>query len=217
VSHSSHWLLAFRADTPRGIPGSHRDPRARSARVALAPVRRPVLRWDDEPPGQLRRQLPNCSARMLTLQLRELEKDGLVKRTVYAEVPPRVDYELTTFGRSLEPVLIGLKEWGSATSAASWGREATPYVVKQSSRPCSPQGRTCPTMISSLVFRGRAAPPPRPVASARWRGRRREHESFVSGAQPASCRRGFRQTACRAADPLAPADVRARRIGCRAV
>jgi DNA-binding HxlR family transcriptional regulator len=49
---------------------------------------------------------------MLTLQLRELEKDGLVKRTVYAEVPPRVDYELTTFGRSLEPVLIGLKEWG---------------------------------------------------------------------------------------------------------
>jgi DNA-binding HxlR family transcriptional regulator len=62
--------------------------------------------------GELRRLLPNCSARVLTLQLRELEEDGLVKRTVYAEVPPRVDYELTSFGRSLEPVLLGLREWG---------------------------------------------------------------------------------------------------------
>jgi DNA-binding HxlR family transcriptional regulator len=62
--------------------------------------------------GELRRQLPSCTARMLTLQLRELETDGLVKRTVYAEVPPRVEYELTAFGRSLEPVLLGLKEWG---------------------------------------------------------------------------------------------------------
>jgi DNA-binding HxlR family transcriptional regulator len=62
--------------------------------------------------GELGRKLPNCSARVLTLQLRELEEDGLVKRTVYPEVPPRVEYELTAFGRSLEPVLLGLKEWG---------------------------------------------------------------------------------------------------------
>jgi len=46
------------------------------------------------------------------LQLRELEEDGLVKRTVYAEVPPRVEYELTAFGRTLEPVLVGLRDWG---------------------------------------------------------------------------------------------------------
>ena len=62
--------------------------------------------------GELRRKVPNCTERMLTLQLRELEEDGLVARTVYAEVPPRVEYELTAFGRSLEPVLRGLCEWG---------------------------------------------------------------------------------------------------------
>lgn len=62
--------------------------------------------------GELRRLLPNCTARMLTLQLRELEGHGLVKRTVYAEVPPRVEYEPTAFGRSLEPVILGLREWG---------------------------------------------------------------------------------------------------------
>ncbi|MEO8701557.1 MAG: helix-turn-helix domain-containing protein [Kofleriaceae bacterium] len=62
--------------------------------------------------GELRRQLSKCSARVLTLQLRELEAAGLIERTVHAEVPPRVDYELTTFGRTLEPVLLGLREWG---------------------------------------------------------------------------------------------------------
>ena len=62
--------------------------------------------------GELRRHLMNCTPRVLTLQLRELERDGLVKRTVYAEVPPRVEYELTAFGRSLAPILLGLKDWG---------------------------------------------------------------------------------------------------------
>jgi len=62
--------------------------------------------------GELRRKLPNCTERMLTVQLRELEEDGLVTRTVYAEVPPRVDYELTAFGKSLEPILLALRDWG---------------------------------------------------------------------------------------------------------
>ena len=62
--------------------------------------------------GELRRRVPNCTERMLTLQLRELEEDGLVTRTIYPEVPPRVEYELTAFGRSLEPVLLGMREWG---------------------------------------------------------------------------------------------------------
>lgn len=63
--------------------------------------------------GELRRMLPNCSARVLTLQLRELEEAGLVKRTVRAQVPPHVEYELTPFGRSLEPILIALRDWGA--------------------------------------------------------------------------------------------------------
>ena len=54
---------------------------------------------------------------MITLQLRELEADGVVSRHVYAEVPPRVEYEVTEFGRSLEAVLVPMQEWGSAFKA----------------------------------------------------------------------------------------------------
>jgi DNA-binding HxlR family transcriptional regulator len=62
--------------------------------------------------GELRRLLPNVTQRMLTLQLRELEEDGLVRRTVYAVVPPRVEYDLTVWGRSLEPILREMRDWG---------------------------------------------------------------------------------------------------------
>ena len=65
---------------------------------------------------ELSRAIPNCTQRMLTLQLRELEDDGIVQRTVYAEVPPRVDYELTELGRSLRPVLEAMRTWGMGYS-----------------------------------------------------------------------------------------------------
>lgn len=64
--------------------------------------------------GELRRELPRVTQRMLTLQLRELEADGLVHREVYAEVPPRVEYSLTAFGRTLEPMILAMKAWGTA-------------------------------------------------------------------------------------------------------
>jgi DNA-binding HxlR family transcriptional regulator len=60
------------------------------------------------------RLTPNATQRMITLQLRELEADGVIRRIVYPEVPPRVEYELTEFGRTLKPVLISLREWGEA-------------------------------------------------------------------------------------------------------
>ena len=67
--------------------------------------------------GELRRLTPNATERMITLQLRELEADGVLSRHVFAEVPPRVEYELTEFGRSLEPILELMQEWGSAFKA----------------------------------------------------------------------------------------------------
>ncbi|WP_419900325.1 winged helix-turn-helix transcriptional regulator [Roseomonas sp. USHLN139] len=64
--------------------------------------------------SELRRRLPGVTPRMLTNQLRELEQDGLITRTVYAQVPPKVEYELSALGRSLQPVLGALKAWGDA-------------------------------------------------------------------------------------------------------
>jgi len=55
--------------------------------------------------------IPGISRRMLTVTLRALERDGLVSRTVYAEVPPRVEYELTALGRSLQLVALTLADW----------------------------------------------------------------------------------------------------------
>lgn len=62
--------------------------------------------------GELKKRIPNITERMLTLQLRKLEETKLVKRTVYAEVPPRVEYELTKIGLQLKPILKQLEAWG---------------------------------------------------------------------------------------------------------
>ncbi|WP_316804935.1 helix-turn-helix domain-containing protein [Pedobacter nototheniae] len=63
--------------------------------------------------GELKKSIVGITERMLTLQLRELEKDGLVKRTVYAEVPPRVEYELTAIAKELIPIWAKLSGWGA--------------------------------------------------------------------------------------------------------
>lgn len=63
--------------------------------------------------SELKKSIPDVSERILVLQLRELEKDGLIKRLVYAEVPPRVEYELTNDGKSLQPMLEIISDWGN--------------------------------------------------------------------------------------------------------
>jgi DNA-binding HxlR family transcriptional regulator len=62
--------------------------------------------------GELSRKVGGATQKMLTQQLRELEADGLVHRKIYPEVPPRVEYSATALGRSLEPVVAALSEWG---------------------------------------------------------------------------------------------------------
>jgi len=61
--------------------------------------------------NELQRLLREISARTLTKQLRELERDGILTRKIYAQVPPRVEYSLTEVGRSLTPVLKEMEKW----------------------------------------------------------------------------------------------------------
>ena len=67
--------------------------------------------------NELRRLVPGVTQRMLTNQLRELEADGLIIRKIHAQVPPKVEYSISPLGRSLEPVLLALKSWGSENMA----------------------------------------------------------------------------------------------------
>lgn len=75
--------------------------------------------------NQLQKLLPQATAKMLTQQLRELETDGLIIRTVYPVVPPKVEYRLSDFGTTIIPVLQAMCDWGDA------------YLVQQ-------QGAVCP-------------------------------------------------------------------------
>lgn len=68
----------------------------------------------------LHRSVPGISQRMLTLTLRNLERDGLVSRTVFAEVPPRVEYEITELGTTLLPAVMGLANWASENQERIW-------------------------------------------------------------------------------------------------
>jgi DNA-binding HxlR family transcriptional regulator len=63
--------------------------------------------------GELRKLIPQATPKMLTQQLRELEADNLIARTVYPVVPPKVEYALTDLGRSIHPILSAMYEWGA--------------------------------------------------------------------------------------------------------
>jgi DNA-binding HxlR family transcriptional regulator len=74
--------------------------------------------------NELRRLMPGVTQRMLSATLRELERDGVVRREVFAEVPPRVEYSLTPLGESLGPVLEAMAAWGA-------GREAERALTRE--------------------------------------------------------------------------------------
>ncbi|MGB3758641.1 MAG: helix-turn-helix domain-containing protein [Rivularia sp. (in: cyanobacteria)] len=69
--------------------------------------------------GELQRALPGVTQKMLTQQLREMEQDGIVHREVYAEIPPKVEYSLTSLGESLQPILNAMHEWGAKQLSVS--------------------------------------------------------------------------------------------------
>lgn len=71
--------------------------------------------------NELKKDLNGVSQKVLTDSLRSLEEDGIVTRTVYPEVPPRVEYSLTELGRSLEPVLSALWNWGETYQSKNAG------------------------------------------------------------------------------------------------
>ncbi len=70
------------------------------------------LRKDKKRFGELKALIPDITDKMLSLQLKALTEDGIIKRTVYPEVPPRVEYELTEEGKSLLPVILAIARWG---------------------------------------------------------------------------------------------------------
>ena len=62
--------------------------------------------------GELKKSIGSISQKVLTINLRSMEEDGLLTRKVYAEVPPRVKYTLTELGKSLQPILLAMQQWG---------------------------------------------------------------------------------------------------------
>lgn len=70
-------------------------------------IHKEVLRFN-----QLQKSISGITQRMLTNQLRELEQDGIVHRKVYAQVPPKVEYSLTEYGKTLGPILHAMRSWG---------------------------------------------------------------------------------------------------------
>jgi DNA-binding HxlR family transcriptional regulator len=83
--------------------------------------------------GELKKNIPPVSQKILTQQLRELELDGIVIRTVYPEVPPRVEYSLSAIGIGLVPVLDSLYQWGEAYSEIM-GKQPAPMTVDNAAR-----------------------------------------------------------------------------------
>jgi DNA-binding HxlR family transcriptional regulator len=96
------WTLVEQVERLMSVLGAKWKPAIMFVLVRHGPVRF----------NELRRSIPGVSQKMLTERLRELERDGLVKRTLYAEIPARVEYTVTTMGRELDPIYKSICAWG---------------------------------------------------------------------------------------------------------
>ncbi|HUK25477.1 MAG TPA: helix-turn-helix domain-containing protein [Terriglobales bacterium] len=89
--------------------------------------------------GELQKLIPGLTKKMLTQHLRELERDGIIHRRVYAQVPPKVEYSLTKHGESLKPILKLMSAWGTKHRArygmpkSELHAQRVPVAAKQSS------------------------------------------------------------------------------------
>ncbi|WP_099363269.1 winged helix-turn-helix transcriptional regulator [Fredinandcohnia onubensis] len=75
--------------------------------ILLHLLKNGTMRFSD-----LKRSIPEITQKMLTKHLRELEDEDIIDRVVYPQVPPKVEYSITDYGRSLEPILVNMHEWG---------------------------------------------------------------------------------------------------------
>jgi DNA-binding HxlR family transcriptional regulator len=98
--------------TPAGIPGIEATLGAIGGKWKILILWHLAIRTSRY--GELRRQIPGITEKMLIQQLRELERDGIIERRVYPEVPPRVEYAFSDYGTSLRPVLCTLRTWGTS-------------------------------------------------------------------------------------------------------
>ncbi|MFS0655212.1 winged helix-turn-helix transcriptional regulator [Bacillus sp. 179-C3.3 HS] len=78
--------------------------------------------------NELHRLIPSISQRVLTLQLRELEQDGIVHREAYEEIPPRVEYSFTSLGESLKPIIYAMREWGDSYGRVAQAKEKSCHL-----------------------------------------------------------------------------------------
>ena len=69
--------------------------------------------------SELQKKIPACSRRMLSLQLQELEKDGIISKTIYPVIPPKTEYKLTKFGSTLIPIITAMEAWGNFYNATN--------------------------------------------------------------------------------------------------
>lgn len=82
--------------------------------------------------SQLQKLMPDCSKRMLALQLKELEQDEIVTKTIYPTVPPKTEYQLSDFGLTLKSIIVEMEKWGQ-TFNKKYSKQSVTFKVNDSS------------------------------------------------------------------------------------